>query len=84
MILQKPTLVLLPEKQNFENEAPLKNDAVLFTSNENQIESMIDNLLNNKDIRDELVKNGNEFVNNYIVNQGNASEKLAEILENYG
>ena len=41
MILQKPTLVLLPEKQNFENEIPIKNNTVLSTSDENQIESMI-------------------------------------------
>jgi len=84
MILQKPTLVLLPEKQNFENEIAIKNDAVLSTSDENQIESMISDLVYNKKIRDELVRNGNDFVNNYITNQGNASEKLAEILENYG
>ena len=84
MILQKPTLVLLPEKQNYENEIAIKNCAVLSTSDENQIESMISDLLYNKEIRDELVRKGNDFVNNYITNQGNASEKLAEILESYG
>ena len=84
MILQKPTLVLLPEKQNFENEIPIKNNTVLSTSDENQIESMINDLLYNKEIRDELIRKGNDFVNNYITNQGNASEKLAEILESYG
>ncbi len=84
MILQKPILVLLPENQNFENEIPIKNGAVLSTSDENQIESMINDLLYNKEICDELVRKGNDFVNNYITNQGNASEKLAEILESYG
>lgn len=83
MILQKPTLVLLPENQNYETEIPIKTGALLSTSDENQIESLINNLLFNKDIRDKLVQNGNNFVNDYITNQGNASEKLAEILESY-
>ena len=84
MILQKPTLVLLPEKQNHENEIAVKNGAVLSTSDENCIECMINDLLYNKEIRDELLQKGNDFVNNYFTNQGNASEHLAEILENYG
>ena len=83
MILQKPTLVLLPEKQNFENEIPILTGAVLSTSDENQVESMINDLLYKKEIRDELLRNGNDFIDKYFTNQGNASEKLAEILENY-
>ncbi|MEX2192353.1 MAG: UDP-N-acetylglucosamine 2-epimerase [Nitrosarchaeum sp.] len=83
MILHKPTLVLLPEKQNFENEIAIKSGAALFTSDENKIESLINDLLRNNEIREKLVKNGDEFVNNYITNQGSASEKLAKILENY-
>jgi len=84
MVLQKPTLVLLPENQNFENEIPILTGAVLVTSDENQIESRINDLLYNKEIRNELVRKANNFVNDYITNQGNASEQLAEILENYG
>ena len=84
MILQKPTLVLLPEKQNFENKIPIKNCAVLSTSDENQIESMISDLLYRKEICDELVRNRNNFVNNHITNQGIVYEKLVEVLESYG
>lgn len=84
MILHMPTLTLLPEKQNNENEICVKNGAALSTSDENQIETMVSDLLYNEEIRDELVSKGNDFVNNYITNQGNASEKLAEILESYG
>ncbi len=83
MILEKPVLVLLPEDQNFENEIPLKNKTVLMTSDLNKLEILIKDLFENEKIRQELIQKGNEFVNQYIVNQGTSSEKLAEILEKY-
>ena len=83
MILQKPTLVLLPEEQNFETEIPLKNKAVLMVSDVDDLEIRMKELFENKKIRQELIQKGNEFVNQYIVNQGNSSEKLAKILEEY-
>lgn len=83
MISKKPILVLLPEEQNYENEIPLKNNAVLFTSDLNQIESLMDNLFNNKEICHNLVKKGNEFVNEYVANQGKSSHELAKILDMY-
>ncbi len=83
MILQKPTLVLLPENQNYESEIPIQNNALLSTSDENKIESLIDDLLFNQTIRKQLVKNGNNFINDYITNQGSASKKITDLLESY-
>lgn len=83
LILEKPSLILLPEEQNFENEIPLKNKTVLITSKVEEIEIMIKNLLEDKKIQQELIKNGKRFVDEYIVNQGNSSKKLADILEDY-
>ena len=84
MILEKPTLVLLPEDQNFENEIPLKDGTTLMTSDINELEDMIEILFNDKKICNELIQKGKKFVNQYITNQGISSKKLAEILEGYG
>ena len=83
LILEKPSLILLPEEQNYENEIPLKNKTVLITSKVEEIEIMIKNLLEDKKIQQELIKNGKRFVDEYIVNQGDSSKKLADILEDY-
>ena len=83
MILKKPVLVLLPEEQNFETEIPLRNETVLYTSDVDKLEILMKELFENKKIRQELIQKGNEFVNQYIINRGNSSEKLAKILEDY-
>jgi len=84
MILQKPTLVLLPEEQNFENEIPLREGTTLVTSDVNELENKIKILFEDEKIRHELIQKGKEFVNQYITNQGTSSKKLAKILEDYG
>ena len=84
MTLQKPTLVLLPEEQNYEDEIMLKDGATLFTTDINEIEKNIKILFNDKKVRDDLISKGNKFVNKYMTNQGTASKKLAKILEDYG
>ena len=83
LILEKPSLILLPEEQNFENEIPLKNKTVLMTSKVDEIDKMIKILFEDEKIKQELIKNGKKFVDQYIVNQGNSSKKLAKILEDY-
>ena len=84
LTLQKPTLVLLPEEQNYENEIMLKDGAALFTTDVNEIEKNLKILFNDEKVRNNLISKGNKFVNNYIGNQGTASKKLAKILEDYG
>ena len=85
LIAQKPTLVLIGEtEQCYEEESIIKNNAVLFTSNVNQLENMISDILFNEKICNDLIKKGNEFVNEYMTNKGNSSQKLVEILDNYG
>ncbi len=84
LIAQKPTLVLIGEsEQSYEEEILLQNNAVLFTSDINQLEKMITDILFDEKIRNGLIKKGNEFVNEYMVNKGNASKKLVKILESY-
>mgnify|MGYP006415910723 CR=1 FL=1 len=83
LIAQKPTMVFLPEEQGFEDEIPLKKGAVLYTSNIDQFEKIINDLISNKKIRNELIHKGNDFVNEYFINKGNASNELAKILYSF-
>lgn len=84
LIAQKPTLVLIGEtEQCYEEENILKNNVVLFTSDVNLLENMIKDILFNEKLCNDLIRKGNEFVNEYMTNRGNASQKLVEILENY-
>ena len=84
LIAQKPTMVFLPEDQGYEDEIPFKIGAVLYTSDINQLEKLTIELLSNKNIRNELIEKGNNFVNNYFTNKGNASKELAKILQGFG
>ncbi len=83
MICNIPTLVILPEEQNFEDEIPLKNGAVLYVNDINKLESSMNDLLFNEISRNSLIKKGEDFVEDYISNRGSASQKLMEILERH-
>lgn len=83
MICNIPTLVILPEEQNFEDEIALKNGAVLYVNDINKLESSMNDLLFNETSRNNLIKKGEDFVKDYISNGGNASQKLVEILEKH-
>ncbi len=85
LIAQKPVLMLIGEsEQCYEEEILLKNNAVLFTSDIDKIEDMINSILYDEKIRNKLIKKGNEFVNEYILNRGDASKKIVELLEKNG
>ncbi|HZS73281.1 MAG TPA: CDP-glycerol glycerophosphotransferase family protein, partial [Candidatus Nitrosotalea sp.] len=81
MILSKPVLLILPEKQGFEEELLVKRGTVLYVKDINKIESAIHDILFNQKIRERLIQNGKEFVDDYFENQGNASNSLSKILQ---
>ncbi len=83
LICNIPTLVILPEEQNFEDEIALKDGAVLYVNDINKLESSMNDLLFDEAFRNNLIKKGKDFVKNYMSNRGNASQKLVEILEKY-
>lgn len=83
MILNKPTMLILPEEQNIKEEILIKRKATLCVSNTSEIETSLKDLLYNENVRNELIQRGNEFVDDYLTNQGSASERLASILKNY-
>jgi len=76
LILNKPTLVFLPEKQNFEEEEIIKQNAVLSVSNISELEIKMKQILFDEDIRKDLIKNGKLFIEKYFSFQGNSCEIL--------
>lgn len=83
MILNKPIMLILPDKQNFEEELPVKRKAVLYVNDITNLESALNDILFNAKVREELIQNGKEFVNDYFSNQGTASDYLAEALRRF-
>lgn len=83
MIIEKPTMVVLPERQGFEEEGYITKGATLYEPELSNLESALRNLLNNEEFRQDLVKRGNEFVDAYLVNHGIASREITKILSNY-
>ena len=82
LILKKPTMVILPEKQNFEQEEIIKKGAVVVVSNKIELETKLNDFLCNKQFRENLISNGENFVNEYFSFQGNSSKMLSEFLVN--
>ena len=82
LILKKPTMVILPEKQNFEQEEIIKKGAVAVVSNKIELETKLNDFLCNKQFRENLISNGENFVDEYFSFQGNSSKILSKFLVN--
>lgn len=80
LILNKPTMVILPERQNFEEEGIIKQKAVLAVSELSDVEQKLNDFLDDGDLRNSLIKNGEKFVSDYFSQQGKSSKYLSEIL----
>lgn len=79
MMLKKPTMTILAEKQCFEDENVIKNGATLMVSKLEEFESKFEDLFNSE-IREKLIHEGTRFIDNYFSNQGTASQKIANEL----
>ena len=77
MILDKPTMTILPEKQGYEQDVIMKSDATVTVSNMEELESKLKEFLTDEDLRQKLVKNGQKIVQEYFTNHGKASAELA-------
>lgn len=80
MILNKPTMTILPEKQGYEEDLIMKSGATLTVSNMNELGPKLKDILTDEDLRQKLVKNGQKIVSEYFVNHGTASEALAKFI----
>jgi len=82
LILNKPTMVLLPEKQNYENEEVIKQNAVISVSNIDELELKLNKILTDNEIRNNLILNGQNFIDKYFSYQEKSSNELSKFLLN--
>lgn len=83
LILNKPSMVIITEKQNYEEEELIQNGATLCVSNLEDLEKSLKQFLFDENFRKNLITRGNEFANNYLSNQGTASKNLIKkLIEN--
>ena len=80
LILNKPTMVILPEKQNFEEEEIIKRNAVLAVSDISELEIKLKQILSDDNIRENLIVNGKQFIEEYFSHRGNSSEYLTKLI----
>jgi hypothetical protein len=80
LILNKPTMVILPEKQNFEEEEIIKRNAVLAVSNISELEIKLKQIISDKNVRKNLIVNGKQFIEEYFSYRGNSSEYLTKLI----
>lgn len=79
-VLGKPTISISVKNYslNEDNCSFFKSQSCIRTGIDN-FEIMLNNVLYDQDFKNQLIQNGNKFVNEYLSNQGIASVKLAQI-----
>ena len=82
-ILRKPVISLSVKDNGWGIPSILKNNSCLVSDIEKLSDDLKD-VLNNKQIRNQLVKNGTKSSHEYLSYQNNSSSKLIEFLEKLG
>jgi hypothetical protein len=57
--------------------------SVLTISNKNNLKMFLEKFLLNKDFQNELIMNADNFLNDFLENHINSSEKFASLLKSY-
>ena len=73
-------MVILPEKQNFENEEIIIKEAVVSISDKTKLKVELKKFLQDEKFRNELISNGNKFIDEYFSFQGNSSSILSKFI----
>ena len=81
MILNKSTVTILPEEQDYELTSVIKSNSTLTISDIDTLETNLINLFNDETLQSELIKRGNQFVENFIAHKGNSSNILARFCD---
>jgi len=81
MILNKPTVTILPDEQGYELTPVIKTNSTLSISDIDTLETNLINLFNDETLQSDLIKRGNQFVENYFVHKGNSSNIIARFCD---
>jgi len=83
MILNKPTITSLVYSDWFEEDEMIQQGATLTVRTAKEFELALNKVLNDSEFRNALIKKGNDFVNNFLANSGEASNSIKQLLEKY-
>ena len=81
MIMKKPVIDISLVKERYDFEF-LKENAINYLHSSDNIEEAIMSILTDKEKHDELIERSQKFLREYLSNQGNASNILAQELSN--
>ncbi len=82
MILNKPTITSLVYSDWFEDDEMIQRGATLTVRTKEEFELALKRILNDTEFRNNLIKKGNEFVNDFLENQGQSVKSIKQLLEN--
>lgn len=82
MILGKPTMNIVIGDTIPQFSHVIRN-TVLTVSSKSNLKNHLEKILFNKNFQNELVNNADNFLNDFLTNQLNSSEKFASILKSY-
>jgi UDP-N-acetylglucosamine 2-epimerase len=79
-IFQKPVITLTVKNYGFGDPEVLRTNSCISTNMDN-FEKVLMKVMEDPAYKKNITENGTNFLNNYISNQGKASEKISEFLE---
>ena len=80
-ILKKPTLTILSDPQERLSASSSGNTMFFNANEEEKFKNIVNEILTKKETSKIFVNNGNDFIKKYLANAGNASEYLANIID---
>jgi len=81
-ILQKPIISVSVKDYGYGKAVVFSSGSCLEINIDN-LNSIIDNIFNNQEFRNNLIQKGNTFVNSYLSHQGTSSKDILKFLENF-
>lgn len=82
MILQKPTITILFDHNDFHDESIIQENATAYVTNLEEFSIVLNKIIVDEEFRKNLVNNGTKFINKYMINQGNSSKFFAKHIHN--
>lgn len=79
-ILRKPTISITMNYSGLGKSEIFKSNSSVMI-NVDDFESTLNRILNDENYRQQIIENGTKFVNDYLANQGTASEELLSYLK---
>ena len=79
LILKKPIMNIVMTNDILEFQY-VKDNAVLSVTDNSDLENSINELLYNETTSKKLIQNGQLHIKNFLVNHGNASKSLADVI----